>query len=255
MLTGTDSVHYIEQQTGWSIGSASASETGPVVTMLYQHQLQLKFYPGSFSIDSGNQGPKANAPVELTYHPKDGVNGPLSSIKLLILKSLQSYLATIDQSRVSPKQLLQFVSVAWDVASNAQEEVRMLGFHGVTNLRLMEVDDKPSLRARCTLLGSVAPLDPGTDSRTNTTSRIDVDFAVTTRILEITEESPLGILDIQTEVIASKVYGFGTDNGTGLSEKEMRSILSKELKGKRKGVQFGSGVWSSAVQMLSGRVF
>ncbi|KAL4885842.1 hypothetical protein BJY04DRAFT_230099 [Aspergillus karnatakaensis] len=256
-----DSVQRIEHKTGWSISSASASETGPVVTMSYRHQLQLKFHPGSFHIEEAadsSTNTKTVTPIELSYSPEDGTKSipqsrPLSAIALLILKSLQSHVGTINQPKTAPKDLLRFISEAWDLASKVEEEARMLGFHGVTNLRLSELDNKPSLRARCTLLG---PASSHENTQTTSNSRIDVDFAVTARILDRKGEFEVGTLDIHTEVLASKVYGFGTDNATGLSEKEMRSILSRELKGHGKsGVNLGSGVWSKAVQMLSGRVF
>ncbi|KAL4905403.1 hypothetical protein BDW74DRAFT_177774 [Aspergillus multicolor] len=256
-----DSVHRIEQQTGWSISSASSSEAGPMVTMSYRHQLRIKFHPGSFYVAGANQDSspqKDNTPVELDFYPehegKSVQTRPLSPIVSLILKSLQVHIFTITQSKVTSKQLLRFVSAAWDLATKAEEEARMLGFHGVTNLRLSELE-KPSLRARCTLLGTV-PLPAESTTPSIGKSRIDVDFAVTTRIVDTSDENVLGVLDIQTEVIASKVYGFGTDNSTGLSEKEMRSILSKELKGSNKsGVKFGGGIWSKAVQTLEGKVF
>ncbi|KAL4793181.1 hypothetical protein BDV19DRAFT_232040 [Aspergillus venezuelensis] len=255
-----ESVHRIEQQTGWSISSASPSdsEAGPVVTMSYRHQLQLKFHPASFQISSDKESlpdAKSSTPIELSYGLESGSKAlqlrPLSPISLLILKSLQSHVTTIDHSKTAPKQLLSFVSEAWDLASNVEEEARMLGFHGVTNTRLSDDDGKTSLRARCTLLGTITTSEPAPSNK----SRIDIDFAVTTRILEQNDENPVGKLDLQTEVLASKVYGFGEDNGSGLSEKEMRSILAKELKGSRSGVKFGGGLWSKAVQMLSGRVF
>ncbi|KKK23320.1 hypothetical protein P175DRAFT_0523659 [Aspergillus ochraceoroseus IBT 24754] len=265
-----DSVQKIEQKTGWSIVSASPSEfaAGPVVTMSYRHQLQITFHPGSFHLEAGATKPSpsqnARTPVELKYHPEVGEKGTktsqLSPITLLVLKSLQNYLAGINQSTVAAKQLLRFVSEAWDLASQLEEEAHMLEFQGVTKLHLSD-DTKPSLRARCTLLGtiSLAPTKiphstPAKTQQATSKSRVDVDFAVTTRIRE--KEGGIGVMDIQTDVIASKVYGFGTDNGTGPSEKEMQSILSKELKGVNKsGLSLGHGVWSKAVQMLSGKVF
>ncbi|KAL2850033.1 hypothetical protein BJX68DRAFT_92962 [Aspergillus pseudodeflectus] len=255
-----DSVHRIEQSTGWSISSASPSESaaGPAVTMSYRHQLQLKFHPGSFHIKSDEKeslpDAKPDTPIELTYSPEKRANPAertpqLSPISLLILKSLHMHVSKIEQPKVTPNQLLRFVSEAWDLASNLEEEARMLEFHGVTKLRLSDAEDKPTLRARCTLLGTSASKTPQPSGK----SRIDVDFAVSTHILERKEESEIGVLDIQTTVLASKVYGFGTDNGTGLSEKEMQSILNKQLRGRE--TKFGNGVWSKAVQMLSGTVF
>lgn len=234
--------------------------------MSYQHQLQLKFYPGSLHIDSNKvtlPNPKSETPIELSYCPGDEMKSnarayQLSPISLLILKALQAHVARINQSKVTPKQLLRFISEAWDLASNVEEEARMLGFHGVTNIQLADNKENPSLRARCTLLGTGIPSDSATleSQQSINKSRIDVDFAVTTRIPESKDESEFGVLDIQTEVLASKIYGFGADNSTGLSEKEMRSILSKELRGHNKsGAKLGNGVWSKAVQMLSGKVF
>ncbi|KAL4804779.1 hypothetical protein BDV18DRAFT_27557 [Aspergillus unguis] len=244
-----DSVHRIEHQTGWSIISASVSETGPVVTMSYKQQLHLQFHPGSFHMGTKDteslSGVRVNAPIELSYRPSS-----ISPISLLIFKAIGAQIRTVDQSKITPKQLLRFVSEAWSLASDVEEEARMLGFHGVTNLRFSEVEN--NLRARCTLLGTVSSSSDKKQNKSN--SRIDVDFAVTTRILE-TDESQIGVLDVQTEVLASKVYGFGTDNGSGLSEKEMRSILSKGLRSHDKGVKFGGGIWSNAVQVLSGKVF
>ncbi|KAL2863839.1 kinetochore-microtubule binding complex subunit SPC105 [Aspergillus lucknowensis] len=263
-----DSVHRIEQQTGWSISSASSSEldAGPVVTMVYRHQLHLKFHPGSFYVESGSKGAspstKTDTPVGLSYSPENDAKStdrtpPLSPIALLILKSLQNQVARIEQPKVTPKQLLHFVSRAWDLASSLEEEARMLGFHGVTKLRLSEGQENPSLRARCTLLGALPPSTSNSTAakshQTTRKSRIDVDFAVTTRILGGNQENQIGTLDIQTEVLASKVYGFGINNGTGPSENEMRNILKKQLKGH--GLAFGNGIWSKAVQTLSGKVF
>ncbi|KAL3466449.1 hypothetical protein BJX64DRAFT_228845 [Aspergillus heterothallicus] len=255
-----DSVRRIEQSSGWSIISASPSESsaGPVVTMSYRRQLQLKFQPGSFYIKSDDKDhlldAKADSPIELTYCPDGKMNStergpPLSPISLLILKSLQIHVAKIEQPKITPKQLLRFVSEAWDLASNLEEEARMLEFYGVTKLRLSDVEEKLSLRARCILLRTSKANSPQPTSQ----SRIDIDFAVTTRLLEKKDESELGVLDIHTTVLASKVYGFGTDNGTGPSEKEMQSILNKQLEGH--GHKLGNGVWSKAVQMLSAKAF
>ena len=143
----------------------------------------------------------------------------------------------------------------------------MLEFCGVTKLKLLEANDSsPSLRARCTLLSTGTTPD-------GKHRRIDVDFAVTTRILHNTthdgeghetgsDKSDIGTLDIKTDVIASKVYGFGSGNEAGLSEVEMRKILSKGLRGgaEKKGgdaaaLKLGGGVWSMAVRKLSGVVF
>ncbi|TPR08272.1 Cytochrome P450 family protein [Aspergillus niger] len=187
----------------------------------------------------------------------------LSPISLLVLKSLQSHITSTTYQPSSPKHLLHFISQAWDLTLKLEEEARMLEFCGVTKLKLLEANDSsPSLHARCTLLSTGNT--PQSQRR-----RIDVDFAVTTRILhnttgsqESNDKSDIGTLDIKTDVIASKVYGFGSGNEAGLSEVEMRKILSKGLRGggEKKGgdasaLKLGGGVWSMAVRKLSGVVF
>lgn len=284
-----DSVHNIEKQTGWSIVSAKASSgsaAGPSITMSYRCQLQLSFHPAAFY--TGNSKPESmtdetNMPLELRYSPRNGkkstttVVRQLSPIASLVLKSLQQHLTTIQQPRTAPKHMLRFISNAWDLVLDLEEETRMLEFCGVTKLKLLDVGDKPSLRARCTILGSSPPPTTGKNKNKTknqasggSTRRIDIDFAVRTRVLAKHEDNDadtanaameIGIMDLETDVIASKVYGFGAANDAGISEDQMRDILCREI-GDRKsgggdgdGVQLGNGVWSRAVRTLTGTAF
>jgi kinetochore protein Spc7/SPC105 len=183
---------------------------------------------------------------------------------LLVLKSLQKHLKTLEPktATIAPKHLLRFISNAWNSVLSLEEEARMLEFCGVTKLRLSEDEDKLSLRARCTLLGTdtaegrKTPASKSTKKHaSNEKRRIDVDFAVRTRVVQGNESGDVGSLDFETDVIASKVYGFGSSNDLGMSETEMRTILCKEMGEKIPGVQLGNGVWSKAVRMLTGTVF
>ncbi|PIG69311.1 hypothetical protein AARAC_006757 [Aspergillus arachidicola] len=258
-----ESVHKIERQTGWSIISAtspSSSPAGPLVTMSYRNQLQLSFHPGAFFIDNSNSQPlatKEKMPIELKYSPQGRTksachSSPLSPIGLLVLKSLQNELAIIPQSKTAPKQMLHFVAQAWDLVLNLEEEARMLEFCGATKLKLSEIDAKPSLRARCTLLELSS--GKGSSKAKNTGARrVDVDFAVKTRV-QRGNSGDVGVLAFETDVIASKVYGFGTKNDSGMSEDEMRKLLREEL-GEKSEPQLGNGIWSKAVQTLTGTVF
>ncbi|KAB8259662.1 hypothetical protein BDV32DRAFT_159211 [Aspergillus pseudonomiae] len=256
-----ESVDKMERQTGWSIISATSpsSPAGPLVTMSYRNQLQLSFHPGAFFINNNNSQPPATdekMPIELKHSPQGRTqpmtHSALSPIGLLVLKSLQIELATIPQSKTAPKQMLHFVAQAWDLVLNLEEEARMLGFCGATKLKFSEIDAKPALRARCTLLelssgkGSSKAKDTGA-------RRVDVDFAVKTCVQK-GNAGDVGVLAFETDVIASKVYGFGTKNRSGMSEDEMRKLLRKELGGKS-GPQLGNGIWSKAVQTLTGTVF
>ena len=262
------SVQNIEEQTGWSIAYAepsSESAAGPSLTMFYRNQLQLVFYPGAFYTGTaGKTLETPEIPVELRYQPRDTKKSTiptpqLSSIASLVLKSLQTHLSTINQPTTSPRDMLRFVSEAWDLVLNLEEEIRMLEFCGVTKLTLLESEDKPSLRARCTLLG--APPSLKNSRKGSSARRIDIDFAVKTRVLQ-QKKNEIGVMDVETDVIATKVYGFGSSNQSGLSEDQMRDIIYQELgagnknKGtKDAGVQLGNGVWCRAVRSLTGTVF
>lgn len=249
----------IERQTGWAITSASTeteTSSDPLLTMLYRNQLQIKFYPGSFATNGPSDADKKNAPLDLTYVQESNIS-PISS---LVLQSLQQHLATIKQSTISPKDLLRFVSGAWDSTLGLENEARMLEFCGVTRLTLSDTHDAPlSLRARCTILGNVAasstPSRKAAVAKINNAKRIDVDFTVKTRIVPDNNAShSIGLMDFDIDVLATKVYGFGAGNKSGLPEKEIQTILGKGI-GREDGQILGKGLWCKAVQNLTGSVF
>lgn len=219
--------------------------------MSYRGQLQLKFHPGAFALQNTNSE-KANLPLELAL-VKAKIVSPIAS---LVLQSLQHHLATIQQRTTSPKELLHFVSEAWDRTLGLENEARMLEFCGVTRLRLSIPDETSlSLRARCTLLGNTTSTAgrKGAATKNPGPKRIDVDFTVRTRIQN--KDSDIGSLDFDIDVLATKVYGFGSGNKSGLPDKEMQGILDKGLGQQQDAVQLGNGVWCKAVRMLAGSVF
>lgn len=223
--------------------------------MLYRGQLQIKFCPGAFATNTSNDADKKSLPLELTF-----VKGKhISSIASLVLQSLQKHLATIKQFTIAPKELLRFVSSAWDKTIGLENEARMLEFCGVTRLTLSDKHDSPlSLRARCTILGNAAasstPGRKGATAKANSAKRIDVDFTVTTRVIPNETCPNIGLVDFDIAILATKVYGFGTGNKSGLPEKEIQSILGKEI-GRKGGETLGNGMWCKAVQNLTGAVF
>lgn len=251
------SVRTIERQTGWTIMSASASEAGPVLTMSYRNLLNLTFHPGAFHIETAkSSGGKPNMPLELVHRPvetKSAVPSRLSPIGSLVLKSLQKHLNNVQQSQTTPTQLLRFISEAWNLGLKLEEEARMLGFCGVTKSILSDDEDHLSLRARCTLL---SPGKKPTKSKKSPSpnKRIDIDFSV--KAFVRTDNSPegLGAMDFKTDIIASKVYGFGAGNEGGIPESEMKDLLSGESN-KEDETQFGDGVWYKAVRVLAGSAF
>ncbi|KAJ5294370.1 hypothetical protein N7508_009191 [Penicillium antarcticum] len=250
------SVQRIERQTGWSIVSVttpSEEQTGPVLKMAYREQLQLEFSPGAFISKPNTQDEKKNLPLELTPQK----SAKISPIASLVLQSLQRHLSTIQQSIITPKQLLFFISSAWDRTVGLENEARMLEFCGVTRLTLSKpTDGSLSLRARCTLLGNGTASTPGRTSaipKNNSTKRIDVDFTVRTRVDQ--PDASIGSMNFDIDVLATKVYGFGTGNKSGLPDKELQNILGKGLGQKDSDIQLGNGVWCKAVRNLTGSVF
>lgn len=254
------SVQRIERQTGWSIISASSlpeSSANTMLNMSYRGQLQIKFHPSAFATKKSYGTEKTNQPLDLS-----SVKGKtISPIASLVLQSMRQHLSTITQSNITPKQLLRFISDAWDRTVGLENEARLLEFCGVTRLTLSEPENSSlSLRARCTLLGNAAIAStPGRkgSAKSNSAKRIDVDFNVRTRMNSDSEEGKdkeIGSLDFDIDVLATKIYGFGVGNKSGLSGKEMEGILGKGLS-PGDGAQLGNGVWCKAVRMLTGSAF
>lgn len=224
--------------------------------MTYRGQLKLKFYPSAFITKSSDNAEKTNLPLELMAMKQKGMT-PIAS---LVLQSLQRRLATIQQSKITPKQLLHFISSAWDRTLGLENEARMLEFCGVTRLTLSEPKDLSaslSLRARCTILGnapaSATPSRKGTAAKIDGAKRIDVDFTVHAKFPSAADNTEIGTLDFDIDTLATKVYGFGAGNKSGLSGKEMQSILGEGLG--QEGETLGNGIWCKAVQTLTGSVF
>ena len=265
------SVLSLERQTGWSILSASPSKespVGPQLEMSYRGQLSLSFYPGAFlgasnaAVDDG----KRNMPVKLVFAPRTTSpevrpsSARLSPIGSFVLKAISDHISSAQQRTVTPRQLLQFVAQTWDQYFMLEEEARMLEFCGVTKLGLVEDTTSQqhptsSLRARCTLLSRA--LGPRQQKR------IDIDFSVKASIDSNNDGVGIGTMHFETVVMASKVYGFGTENGggDGLSEGEMLDILHAQLGlgknevKKTKSILLGDGSWRNAVQELAMAVF
>ncbi|KAJ5492789.1 hypothetical protein N7539_001535 [Penicillium diatomitis] len=248
------SVQKLEQQTGWSIPPAAASAKSspePRLSMVYQRQLNVTFCPRALTVTSG-----ATSPLELNFIPAKTT----SPVATLVLQSLRRHLGATELSTITPKQLLKFVSSAWDRAVSLEQEARMLEFCGLTRLTLSEpTESSPFLRARCTLLDQEAkPSAPRRKSgagREVTPKRVDVDFTIRTRIDTQTKETgSIGTLELDINVVATKVYGFGAANESGLSGKEMQSILNKGISGESEK-SLGNGMWFKAVQSLTDSVF
>ena len=258
------SVESLERQTGWSIVVASPSTDAPVgprLVMCYRGQLCLSFYPGAF--DVAVDGKKMNMPIGMVYSPRTTSpfarpsSAQLSPIGSFVLNAISGHLSALQQSNITPRQLLQFIAQTWDQYFVLEEEARKLEVCGVTALGLVEEEEAGTcLKARCNL---VSRRSAKSAAAAGQQKRVDVEFSIKPRI-DIGSGNGIGSMHFETRVSATKVYGFGMENGgDGLSESGMLEILRVQLglanKARKTTTLLGDGAWRKAVQELVGVVF
>jgi kinetochore protein Spc7/SPC105 len=217
----------------------------------------------------GTQPDQSNdASIEIAYSPKAAqrsASSRLTLTKSLILCYLQKNLQTLQQSLLTPRQLLSFLSEAWKLAIRLEEEIRVLEFYGVIKPKLAEHATGASLRTRCTLLGNVRGRETDHIARLPNiqNGRVDIDIVVTPYACVRTrtdkhvgdDEKGLGLgkLALDIDVMVHKVYGFGDGSVVGVSESEMRTSLLAGLQANSS--ELGSGVWGTAARDLASIVF
>lgn len=258
-----DSVDLLETQTGWSVLLAAngPDPAGPALTLSYKDELKVKLFPKLFTSSQSAMEVDGLKPVELSYI--SGTAGTssytITPAKSLILSSLQTNISSITPSRNSLKQLLAFISDAWSLAYQLEEEIRVLNFQGVTKAVLLEkADAGPVLRVRCILVGSAGAEDA------QQRSRVDVDFHITPRISQQKDDAgkEAGNLTLDTDVAITKVYGF-TQSKKTLSDGQMRDAILHHLgtasKGKKESksqpAKLGQGLWGKSVGALVSKAF
>lgn len=200
-------------------------------------------------------------PVELAYISGTAgtSNYTITPAKSLILSSLQKNISSITPSRNSFKQLVTFISNAWNLTYQLEEEIRVLNFQGVTKAVLLEkADVGPALRVRCILVGS-----SGTE-KGQQQSRMDVDFHITSRPSQYKDDAGKEVekLALDTDVTITKVYGF-TQSKKTLSDGQMRDAILHHLgiasKGKKElksqPAKLGQGLWGNSVGALVSKAF
>lgn len=253
----------LETQTGWSvILAANGSEpAGPALTLSYKSELKVKLYPKLFTASGSVMEVDGLKPVELSYisEPVGSPASAMSPAKSFILSSLQTNISSITPSQNSLKQLITFISDAWNLAYQLEEEIRVLNFQGVTKAVLLEkAGTVPALRARCILLNSAGAGKPQQQSR------VDVDFHVTSQLSQHKDGSGREVekLALNTDVALTKVYGF-TQSKKILSDGQMRDAVlhhlgiagngKKELK--PQPAKLGQGLWGESVGALASKAF
>ena len=121
--------------------------------MTYKRVLQLYFTPVAFkcSENSPNAAQPGNAPISLTYI-KDGDDHhpqPLTTEKRFFLQIMRAQLQFLEQSRMTAKDLLGFISTTWGKACYIAEEAHVLGVHYLTEPTILSDE---TLAVNCDIL-------------------------------------------------------------------------------------------------------
>jgi kinetochore protein Spc7/SPC105 len=238
----------IEQQTGWRLASAEQdsgdpNDFGVALTLMFQNQLRLFFYPGVYQIQSGNNGGRRRsgrrsrsvsgptAPISLSYAPPnddEGFSSPSSDLpteKRFFLQLIRSQLQAFSMApkgSVPASTLLAAVSNAWRLANKISQEIRLLNLAaGITTASIIS-DDKLSVTTR--LIQSA--------------SRIDLEFVLTVTALND------GGISASTIVNTTGSYGDLALLLGGAKGRKVQSALTKEVEAN----ELGGHSWIGAVQ-------
>ncbi|KAF1345560.1 Spc7 kinetochore protein-domain-containing protein [Delphinella strobiligena] len=209
------SVTKIENQTGWTIASASSS----TLTMTYRTTLSLFFDTAAFLNPGSSTAPKKseNQPISLTYLNS---NEPLSTEKRFFLQLIRAQLQCLEQRTTSIKTLLRFVSSGWDIATHISEATRRLRIEHPVAVNILS-DERLGVQVDV-LLPKVQ-------------TKVRLDFELSAAIVN----GENGGCEVGTHIAVNGKVVYGE----GYNEKNMEGFLSR-----RCGV-FGEG-WDDAVREL-----
>ncbi|EGD98661.1 hypothetical protein TESG_06142 [Trichophyton tonsurans CBS 112818] len=268
-----DSVHSLENQTGWTIISAKPSMDvvkGTTLSMRYSGELQLDCNPSDIHALSQNltKGERQASqhdtlPLTLTYAPKG--NGPQSAAvnpspgASLVLNAIRMQISYALLSPVSLKQLLSGIARCWETAKSLQEEIRMLGYCGIVSIKPIGTkrSEPTQLKIRCTLLGNIkdkiSPEVTQPKMKQGEQARVDVDFTAKPKALDKYADGPNIGVGIDFDAAASTVYGFETSNDSQTRDLRMNDLLTKLME--KPNQSFGSGLLRATVKAVEKRVF
>lgn len=236
-------VDELEQKAGWKLLTAEEdtdepSEFGVALTMRYQNELRLFFYPTAFQpkSDTGRRRSGRNSrsvsgpsvPISLVYSPdEDDGEKPktLSNELRFFLQLLQSQLhgyAMMPKGSTTCQQVLKTVSEGWSLAQKVTNEICQLNSAGIVRVSI-QGDEK--LGAKLMLM------QPDR-------SRVDIDFTLT--VLPLND----GEYSVTTSVTATPIYGPATHVMDASKIRKIQHALSKEVESK----SLGQGSWVSAIQ-------
>ncbi|KAK2749898.1 hypothetical protein FQN57_005315 [Myotisia sp. PD_48] len=270
-----NSVHSLEQQTGWAIVSAphAPNSKRPDVSILrYAEELQVEF---QHSILHGQKSKPTNfLPVAVRYSP--GRCGSVTSPSkqppeiALFLHAMRARLSQLTCIPDSPKPILHSIASTWKRSQLLREEIRLLGYCGVTHSQAIEpnISEPTLLKVRCMLLGhmnNTASPSSGSgmhqkfEEKMKAQARVDVEFNIKLKMMNVTADdaSNLGIdVDVDVDVSAISIYGFGNTKSVKMSDSQMSDFLANSIHQKSQlQVTFGRGLWKSAVNALEKNIF
>lgn len=234
--------------------------------MRYRNELRLDFDPGVLNGKSSVPGrqapPAAKIPLRLTYSPSPSntCSSP-SPEKAFVLHALQGRITNVSHSSISPRRLLRDISNAWDAAIRLNDEIRILGYCGVTrSTTIKSQTGEPSLlRVRCILLGNTHKgSNPKQRVFDMNKARMDIDFMIKTRPLNEVSDPTVVNVDMNIDAFVGAVYGFSSRiGGKGiLSDSQMSELLNAALhQNDGLNLESGTGAWCDAVHKLKEQVF
>ena len=215
----------LENTHGWRITSAADS----AFTMTYRGGLQLFFTPSSFQPHNQKKPltttASENSPISLTYVADANPYrpDPLTTEKRFFLQIIRAQLQCLQQSNITTKELLIFVSNSWEMATSVAEEARILGVSYITDATITS-DEVMAVRSFILLQAM--------------RTKVEVSFEVKVR-------SGDGVVPLRSNVHASAKVCYGE----GLKENKMAEFLESKIKGKK-----DRGVWVKAVSELEERL-
>ena len=199
--------------------------------MTYKRGLQLYFTPGSFSSGPRTVSDKSqNASISLTYIAEGhGYHlQPLSTEQRFFLQSMRAQLQFLQQSQVTVKSLLTYISTSWDTTCQVAKESEILGVQYMTEPIILS-DETMSIQSDVLLRAMK--------------TKLNIAF-------EISICNGDGVVDMEVSVKPSVKVVYGEK----LNPKKMGEFLGQKLDVRKKGLHNESGQWAKAVGELEQRL-
>ena len=200
--------------------------------MTYKRALQLYFTPGAFTSGSPQElsDGSQNASIGLTYiaeghgyYPQ-----PLSTEQRFFLQSMRAQLQFLQQSQVTVKGLLIYISTSWDTACQVAKESEILGVQYMAEPIILS-DETMSIQSHVLLRAMK--------------TKVNVAFEIS-----ICSGDGVATMEVAVKPSVKVVYG------EGLNAKKMGEFLGQKLDLRKKGVHNESGQWAQAVEELEQRL-